>query len=391
MSDYPNAASRSAALFERAKRVMPGGSSRQNVTFEPYPIYAERGAGCIVTDVDGVERIDFINNYSALIHGHAHPAIVRALQQQTEILGAVAAPTESEIALAEVLVERLPSVERVRFCNSGTEAVMLAVQAARTFTGLPKVARVEGAYHGGYDFDAVMLPLDDIERTQELLEENTAALAGVLFDPIIGRLGFREASLAYIRFLRDWTRRNERLFILDEVFSLRIDYHGVQGRYKLDADLTALGKIIGGGIPVGAIGGKSEVMAVFGTRLPHNGTFNANPLAMVAGRVSMELLTPQEIARINLLGDRLRVGIAGILADSSIAAKAQGVGSMIAIAPVNTPLNFALFKELLNHGVLMMPRGAFVISTPMREADIDRTLEALAASMRSLSPSAANV
>lgn len=389
MNEYPSSSSRSAQLFERAKRVMPGGSTRQNVTFEPYPIYASHGSGFTITDVDGVERIDFINNYSALIHGHSHPKIVRALQQQAEKVMAVAAPTESEIALAELIVARLPSVDRLRFCNSGTEAVMFAVQAARTYSGRPKVARVEGAYHGGYDFDTVMLPLDDVEQSRRLLDAHKDVLAGVIFDPIVGRLGFAEASPAYIRFLSEWTRANDRLLLLDEVFSLRIDYRGVQGRYGIEPDLTALGKIIGGGVPIGAVGGRADVMAVFNdghghARLPHNGTYNGNPLAMVAGRASMELLTAEEIARINALGDRLRGGIARVLAEGNVDARAQGVGSMVAIAPINTPLNFELFKAMLNEGILMMPRGAFVISTPMREAQIDRAIEALAASLRTL-------
>ncbi|MGH7682923.1 MAG: aminotransferase class III-fold pyridoxal phosphate-dependent enzyme, partial [Vulcanimicrobiaceae bacterium] len=154
---YPDSGSRSARLLERAKKVLPGGSTRQTVTFDPYPIYAVSGRGCMVTDADGVERIDFINNYSSMIHGHCHPKIVEALQRQTEILIAVGAPTESEITLAELLVARLPYVEQLRFCNSGSEAVMIAIQAARAFTGRPRIAKIEGAYHGGYDAVQVSL------------------------------------------------------------------------------------------------------------------------------------------------------------------------------------------------------------------------------------------
>ena len=149
---YPDASSRSARLFERAQRVLPGGNTRHTVAFDPYPIYAARGSGCKIVDVDGVERIDFVNNYSSLIHGHTHPRVVEAVRRQAGELMAAGLPTESEIALAELLVERLPSIDQLRFCNSGTEAVMFAVRAARAFTGKPKIAKVEGAYHGAYDY-----------------------------------------------------------------------------------------------------------------------------------------------------------------------------------------------------------------------------------------------
>ena len=396
---YPDKASRSARLFERAKKVLPGGSTRQTVTFEPYPIYAVSGRGCMVTDADGVERIDFINNYSSMIHGHCHPKIVEALQRQAETLIAVGAPTESEIQLAELLIERLPSVEQLRFCNSGTEAVMVAIQAARAFTGRLKIAKMEGAYHGGYDavqvnlkpslYESVVLPYNDVAGSQRLLDAHKAELAAVIFDPIVGRMAFAEATPEYVAFIRQWTRANGVLLIVDEVFSFRIDFHGAQGRYKVDPDLTALGKIIGGGIAIGAVGGKANVMAVFDgsagyPKLSHHGTYNANPLAMVAGLVSMQLLDAAAIARINALGDRLRDGLNRVFREADVGAKAQGVGSMIAIAPITDPIIARIHRELLNRGVLMMPRGAFVISTPMTEADIDRTIAAVADSISSV-------
>ena len=389
MSTYPDPSSQSAQLFERAKHVFPDGSTRRTVFFDPYPLYAVSGRGCMVTDADGIERIDFINNYSSMIHGHSHPKIVEALVQQAGKLMAVGMPTESDIELAELLARRLPTVERLQFCNSGTEAVMLAIKAARAYTERPKVARVGGAYHGAYDFDAVMLPCNDVERALQVLDTHKAELAGAIFDPIVGRLGFAELTPEYIRALRDWTRKNNKLLIIDEVFSFRIDYHGAQARYKVEADLTALGKIIGGGIPIGALGGRKDVMSVFGDgsahpKLHHHGTYNANPLAMTAGRVSMEMLTSSEIVRINTLGERLMRGIEKILKDADAPARAQGVGSMVAIAPINTAFTDRVHREMLSRGVLMMARGAFVISTPMRETEIDRTVNALAESLQAV-------
>jgi glutamate-1-semialdehyde 2,1-aminomutase len=427
---YPDAKSGSARLFARAQRVLPGGNTRHTVAFDPYPIYAASGSGCKIVDVDGVERTDYINNFSSLIHGHSHPKIVEAVKRQAAELMAVGLPTESEIALAELLVERLPSVERIRFCNSGSEAVMFAIRAARAYTAKPKIAKAEGAYHGAYDYaqtsmdpspehwgegdplsvahaagtparllsDVVVIPFNDVENSRRILDANKAELAGVLFDAMPSLMGFLEATPEFTRFLREWTRANDSLLILDEVFSFRIDYHGAQGRWHVAPDLTALGKIIGGGIPVGAVGGRAEIMSVFDhtggrARVPHGGTYNANPLTMVAGRVSMELLTRQEIERINRLGDRLREGMTNALRSARLPGRAYGAGSMVALVidderysnyrgfvranARSAPLVRQVHQKMLNRGVLFMARGGFVISTPMTEREIDDTLSAL--------------
>ena len=392
---YPDAASRSARLFERAQKVLPGGNTRHTVAFAPYPIYAASGHGCTITDVDGVERVDFINNYSSLIHGHAHPRIVDAVQRQAAALMAVGLPTESEIVLAEILCERLPSVEQLRFCNSGTEAVMFAIHAARAYTGKPKIARVEGAYHGAYDHEQVILPFNDVETTRQILEKNKDTLAGVLVDGIVHRMAFLEATPEYMTFLRNWTRANERLLLMDEVLSFRIGYNGVQGRYGVDADITVLAKIIGGGLPVGAFGGRREIMSVFDNRkgapkAAHAGTYNGNPLTMASGRVSMELLTREQIERINRLGDRLRDGITLSLRGAGVPGRGAGAGSMVAVifddAPFSEYRGFAaasarslpiaheIYRRLLDREVLCVPHGVFFVSTAMDEAVIDKTL-----------------
>jgi glutamate-1-semialdehyde 2,1-aminomutase len=389
---YPDSSSRSARLFERAQHVLPGGNTRHTVAFEPYPIYAASARGCIVTDVDGVERIDFVNNYSSLV----------PVQRQAARLMAVGLPTESEIALAELLCERLPSVEQLRFCNSGSEAVMFAIRAARTYTGKPKIARVEGAYHGAYDHDQVGLPFNDVETTRSILDANKDALAGVLVDGIVGRMAFLEATPAYMAFLRDWTRANRRLLLMDEVLSFRIAYNGVQGRYGIEPDLTMLAKIIGGGLPVGAFGGKREIMSVFDHRngapqAAHAGTYNGNPLTMTAGRVSMELLTREEIDRINRLGDRLRDGMTRSLREARVPGRCAGAGSMVsvvfddapfseyrtfsAVAARSLPVAHNVYRRLLDRGVLCVPYGSFFVSTAMDEGAIDKAIAAFADSL----------
>lgn len=426
---YPDSQSLSQGLFERAQAVMPGGNSRHTVHFDPYPVYCRRAQGAFVTDVDGNRYLDFINNYSALIHGHGHPKVVGAVIQQAAEVMAVGLPTPSEIFLAELLVERLPSVEQVRFANSGTEAVMFAIRAARAYTGRAKVAKVEGAYHGAYDHaetsmdptpmnwgdpkrplavghsqgtpksildDVIVLPFNDVENSRIVLDLHKAELAAVLFDALVSRMGFLEATPEYLRFLREWTLENKVVLIQDEVFSFRIGYHGAQGYYGVDPDMTVLGKIIGGGVPVGAVAGKKDFMAVFdhrngGAQVPHGGTFNANPMAMVAGRATMELMTPHAFQHINDLGQKLRNGLQKSITERGVTAKVQGAGSMTCVMfdeggyrdyrgflPAiarSVPTTLALHRELLNRGVLMIPYGGFITSTAMTESDIAQTVD----------------
>ncbi|WP_311974442.1 aspartate aminotransferase family protein [Bradyrhizobium glycinis] len=252
---------------------------------------------------------------------------LHAASRQLALGSAFGMPTESEIDLAELLAARLPSVDQVRFANSGTEAVTMALKAARAFTGRPKIAKCEGAYHGSYDYaevsldpkpadwggnapvsvayakstphkvlaDPLTIPFNDVEGATSLIREHGRDLACVLVDPMPNRAGLVPADKAYLEGLRQATREVGALLIFDEVISFRLGYQGAQGLWGIDPDLTTLGKIIGGGFPVGAIAGKREVMAVFDPRhgkpaLPHGGTFSANPVTMRAGLAAMELL-----------------------------------------------------------------------------------------------------
>ncbi len=282
---YPNSSSNSAHLYERAQRVLPGGNTRTTVFRDPYPIYAHSGNGSRILDVDGIERVDFLNNYTALIHGHAHPSIVRAATSAVENGSCFGAPTESEIRLAEMLVERVPGCENVRFTNSGSEAVMMAVKAARAYTGRPKIAKCEGLYHGSYDFvevsldsspadwgdpaqpnqvpysagtpasllsDVVVLPFNDSEASLRLLEQHATELAAVIVDPLPNRIGLIPASRDFLTTLRNFCSRAGVVLISDEVISFRIGYGGAAAAFGFQADLITLGKVIGGGFPVGA-------------------------------------------------------------------------------------------------------------------------------------------
>jgi len=434
---YPNPESRSAALYARAREVMPSGNSRLTVFFPPYPAYIRSGEGARIVDEDGVERLDFINNYSALLHGHRHPQIMAAVADQMGRLTAVGAPTESEIALAELLVERIPSVEQVRFANSGTEAVMLAIKAARAFTGRPKIAKVEGCYHGGYDVaeisqqptsdewgpadrpasaplsagtprgvldDVVILPWNNVEASRRLLEEAGDRLAGVLIDPLPSRLALTPISTDYLAMLREVTTRLGALLILDEVYSLRLGYRGAQGELGVTPDLTTMAKIIGGGFPVGALGGRREVMSVFSfdtgrPMVPHGGTYNANPVTMAAGRVAMELFTPQAAQELAALGDRMRAGLAECLKLAGREGLVKGQASLALLSLSDRPFSdhrelsyvakfaeaqTAVHRELMNRGVFTSPALMFTLSTAMTAADIDFTLEQVLQALRTL-------
>ena len=321
----------SRALWERALGSLPGGNTRTTIFHDPYPVYVARGAGCRVWDADGVERIDFISNYTSLILGHCHPRVVEAVQGQTARLMSVAAPNELEIDLAERIRERLPSVDLIRFTNSGTEATMLALRAARAFTGREKIAVFAGGYHGSHDYAAsipsdaaaapggqgipaavadsiVVAPFDDRDGTLAALEPHLGELAAVIVEPVLGAGGVVPATAGFLAFLRELTRDAGALLVFDEVISFRIGYHGAQGRLGVTPDLTTLGKIIGGGLPVGALGGRADVMELFDPRrddrIGHGGTFNANPLTMAAGLATLDELTPERYDGLEVLAAR---------------------------------------------------------------------------------------
>jgi len=416
----------SAALYERAKAVMPGGNTRLTVFMKPHPYYAAFGRGCRLLDVDGVERLDFTNNYNSLIHGHAHPAIIEAARDQLERGTAFPMATEAEIRLAELLCERVSTFEQIRFCNSGSEAVMFALKAARAHTGRPKIAKCEGSYHGSYDYaevsldptpatwgnadpksvayargtpqsvldDVVVIPFNKPDEAERILRAHAQELACVLVDLMPNRGGLIPATPEFIAMLKRVRNETGVLIVLDEVITLRLAVGGAQSLFGITPDLTALGKIIGGGFPVGAVAGSAEVMAVFDPRegkpaLSHSGTFNANPVTMVAGEAAMRLLTRDEIERLGALGDRAREGVAAAMREAGMPGQVTGLGSLFRFHVHNRPLSdyrsmlmTPAEKDLLagivgymrDNGVFVNERGVCSLSTPMTEAEIDAFL-----------------
>jgi glutamate-1-semialdehyde 2,1-aminomutase len=432
---YPDPKSESARLFERAERVLPGGNSRTTIFMSPYAPYAAHGSGCRVTDIDGVERIDFLNNYTALIHGHAHAPTIQAVRRQLDRGVSYAMPTLAEVELAELLCDRIPSAEQARFTNSGTEAVMIALKAARAFTGRPKIAKCEGAYHGGYDFvevsldsspktwgeddapeavpysrgtpdavleNVVVLQFNDVETSERLIDEHAGELAAIIVDPMPNRGGLIPASDAFLTMLRRAADRHGIVLIFDEVISFRIAYHGAQSALPVLPDLTTLGKIIGGGLPVGAVVGRRNIMSVFDPRggkpaLPHGGTFNANPMTMVAGLAAMRAMTEPVYDRLNELGRIARSGITSAFAQDGTPAQVTGLGSLFMLHLHGRPLASyrdayrrpeeqkrlaIVHRALLNTGIIIAPNGLGAISTPMSETEIEDLVAAVRSAVR---------
>jgi len=396
--------SSSAALYQRALKVMPGGCSRNTVLRKPHPLYAQRGEGCYVTDIEGVRRIDFANNMASLIHGHAHPEVVSAVTEQLKKGTAFTLATEAEIDYAEHLCSRNASFDKIRFVNSGTEAIMSCVKAARAYTGRAKIAKVEGAYHGLYDYaevsqtskptdwgdeskpvsvavahgtpasalmDVVVIPFNDAERAVAILDQHADELACVLVDLLPHRVGLLPASQEFVNALHQWTRDNGALLVYDEVITFRSCYGGAQRWYDVSPDLTAMGKMIGGGFPVGALAGRADVMDVMNpladkVLFPHSGTFSANPITMTAGRVTMELFDEAAVLKLNRLAEYARTRLMEAIRLTDIPACVTGGGSMFRVhmksdPPANYRAAFQTPEETCSG----------TLSTVMTEKEID--------------------
>lgn len=441
MSEYKNQNGLySKGIYDRALEVLTGGVSRNTIFRKPHPFYVAHAKGSHIEDIEGTVRLDFANNMASLIHGHAHPEIIKAVTDQLHKGSAYTMGTEAEVLFAELLCKRVPSFEKVRFMNSGTEAVMTMIKAARAYTGKYKVAKAEGAYHGTYDYaeisqtanpsnwgsinhpnpvevvqntpqgvkdDMVIFPFNDIERTLNLLDEHADDIACVLIDPVPHRIGLFAAETEFVEAIYKWTRKHNALMVFDEVVSFRVNYDGAQGGYSVKPDLTALGKIIGGGFPIGALAGKSEIMEVLdprGTFLkhPHSGTFSANPVSTTAGRVAMELFDEAAVIKINDFAQDAARQIKEVAKLADVPISVTGAGSMFRIHFRETPPNLyrdayqdkaerAIVEELLDYmflkeNIVMINTLACMLATTMTQDHIDQICEALARGFKFVKP-----
>ncbi|HEX3682854.1 MAG TPA: aspartate aminotransferase family protein [Bryobacteraceae bacterium] len=436
-SEYRRRTPASKVYFGVAQRSLPGGDTRSNTFFFPYPTFIRSGAGSHLVDADGNEYLDFAGNYASMIHGHAHPEIVNAVEMQLRRGIAFGSPLEQQSELAAEICSRIPSIERVRFCNSGTEATLNAIRAAKAFTGRNKILKMEGGFHGTHDAaeisvapaklnagpvtapasiaateglfrgvpqDVVVAPFNNIEATRAILAHHAADLAAVIIEPVMGVAGMIPATREYLCILREETQRYGALLIFDEILTLRLAFGGAQEAYGVRPDLTTLGKIIGGGFPIGAFGGAAEIMALYdpqAARLYQSGTFNGNAIAMVAGLTALRLLSSKKISELNAAGDRLRYGLAQILAQSNLGWHVSGSGSLMQIHPAPGPfLNYRdtlaaradearlLHLYLLNHGLFLSPRNSVALSTLLTELEVDHFLEVFASLCCCISPNA---
>lgn len=429
----------SAKVMERGKQVFPGGDTRASAHFGPYPLVMERGNGCHLYDVDGHELLDFMNNFTSMIHGHAHPDIVTAIKKQAPLGSAFAAPSASQIELAELIISRVPSIEQMRFCSSGTEGTLMALRCARAVTGRQKIMKMEGGYHGSYELaevslvpvpdergslhhpnsipvdksfpesvlsDTVICPYNEPELARALINEHASELAAVIVEPMLGSMGMIPATTEFLQVLRDETSKNDIVLIFDEVITLRQSEGGEQQRHGITPDLTCMGKIIGGGLPVGGIGGNKDLMNVFNPdaedTVMHASTFSGNALTMATGLAAMAIFGEDESIRINQLGDRLRQGFNQVLSQHGIKGQALGSGSLTNIllssddikdsrgtmqAMIDAGHISALVHlGMLRQGVTSASRLMYCISTPMDESHVDTAITALSDTLTELRP-----
>jgi glutamate-1-semialdehyde 2,1-aminomutase len=428
-----------SAIYNEACHYLPGGVSRNVLYRKPHAYYVSKASGCHVTDINGITRIDFANNIASLIHGHAHPAIVQAVTEQLHRGTAYTIGTEIEVEYAKLLCNRVPSFDKLRFVNSGTEAVMAMLKAARAYTGKPKIAKAEGGYHGSYDFseisqsaspatwgdidapnsvahakgtpqavldNVIIIPFNDIERTLKILDKHAGELACVLIDPIPHRIGNAPASQEFIQAVYDWTRRNDALLCYDEVICFRANYDGAQADYPVKPDMTAIGKIIGGGFPIGAFAGRKDVMNILDPgdnnyRFPLSGTFSANAISMTAGKVAMELFNREALQKLNEMTRRAakQVEEAGKIADIPLCI--TGRGSMFKVhfrekAPVsyrdawdNEQMRKAIslfLDHLYQKGIMVINSCTSVFSTAITQKEVDVLTESMLSGFKLVRP-----
>ncbi len=408
-----------------AERYLPGGSSRGTAFFAPHPHFIERGEGHYVQDADGSRLLDFMINATSLILGHAHPDVTRAIQEQAARGAAFTGPTDAQVRMAKILTERVPSVDLIRFTNSGTEGTMMAIRAARAFTGREKIAKFEGGYHGAHEYvsvsvrpplekldpsgptpiaehpglpqsildQVIVLPYNDLDWCERVLRENASELACLIMEPVVSSFGYLPGDVEFLQGLRDLTAELGIVLIYDEVQSFRIAPGGAQEALGVIPDMTSFGKIIGGGTPVGAFGGRAELMELFdptkGAPIAHAGTFNANPVTMAAGEAVMNHLTPDVYERMNALGEELRAKLRAVFDEFEMPTQITGIGSLFGIhftseeirdyrdvVRADQTMRRALFMGLLNEGVLLQSGAAGAMTSLTTETEIDALVDA---------------
>ena len=421
----------SAQRYAEATRIFPGGVTHDNRYAQPFPLYLTHGYGPHKWDVDGNEYIDYVSGHGALLLGHSHPAVVAAVAEQVTRGTHLGACTDEELRWARAIQALMPSIEKLRFHSSGTEATLMAMRLARAYTGKNKIIKLQDHFHGWHDYamagsdrpapgvpaeswdSMVIVPSGDLEAVEDALNRDSD-IAGLILEPTgahYGQLPFDVPN--YLKGLRELTAQHEVILIFDEVVTgFRASPGGAQVLYDVAPDLTTMAKIVAGALPGGAVGGKADIVDMIAhrgdpewdnqNRVYHPGTFNGNPLSAVAGAVCLELIASQPInQRADAMAGRLKRGLNETLGKMEVSGHAHGIASMIHLVladcdcdreicnmphreikeAVGSPGVTALKRSMQNNGVDIMGRDAFLVSATHTEADIDRTLAAVEKSL----------
>ncbi len=389
------------ALFERAGRRLPGGNTRTVLFYEPFPLLIQRAEGAKLYDADGHTYLDFLGEFTAGLYGHSHPIIRTAIETALGDGIVFGAPNRLEAELAELVCGRFPSCEMVRFCNSGTEANLMALAAARGATGRAKIVVFRAGYHGGVlsyatpeapvnvPFEIVLADYNDLEGTRALIAAHASDIAAVLVEPMQGSAGGIPVVPGFLEGLRELTRSHGIILIFDEVMTSRLAPGGLQEKLGVTPDMTTFGKYIGGGLSCGAFGGSERLMAQFDPRRPgslgHSGTFNNNVLTMAAGIAGLrDILTPEALAAVNQSGNQLRERLNALAAQHGAAVQATGLGSILCLHPqqrekitqasdiTGSPTARALLQfHMIEQGIFFARRGFISLSLALGPEDHD--------------------
>jgi glutamate-1-semialdehyde 2,1-aminomutase len=409
-------ANKSAAFMARARALFPGGVSSPVRSFAAVggtPRVIDRAQGARLWDVDGNELIDYVGSWGPLILGHAHPAVVAAIKRAAQRGTSYGLPSRHEIELAEAIVEAMPSLERLRFVSSGTEAAMSSLRVARAATRRDRILKMAGGYHGHADAllvaagsgatglpasagvtatvarDTTVIPYDDLSAAEGALRGGD--VAALIVEPVAANVGVVEPRPGYLAGLRTITKRHGTILIFDEVITgFRVERGGAQARYGVRPDLTVLGKIIGGGLPVGAYGGHADLMALVSPEGPvyQAGTLSGNPLAMAAGAATLAELTPSVYSRLEALGAHLETGLRTVAGEAAVAVRIHRVASLLTVFFDDDPggVRFArFFHAMLSAGFHLppSPQEAWFVSSAHTMDDIERTVDAARSAFRS--------
>jgi len=406
---YVAANPKSAERHRRAAESMPGGNTRTVLHYSPFPLTITGGEGCRLRDLDGHGYADFLGEYTAGLYGHSNPVIQATIRKAVDDGMALGGPNPYEAELAAELCRRFPSVERVRFCNSGTEGNLFAFSTARLVTGRPAIMVFHGGYHGGVfyfgqhkteinaPFPWIYATYNDVEGTLALIEKHAQELAAVAIEPMMGGAGAIPATREFLQALRDACTKHGIVLIFDEVMTSRLSSGGLQKRTGVTPDMTSFGKYLGGGASFGAFGGRADLMARYdpsrADAVSHAGTFNNNVISMAAGLTGLRELYPPDVAeRFNASGDRLRERLNALAAKHGAPLQVLGVGTIMAVhfhrGAISKPqdlwfedkaaagryaeLQKLFHLDLIEQGQYMARRGFISLSLPMTDADFDR-------------------